>query len=405
MARTKYTNDILKHEKNGGLHSRRKLNTLQQVFTTHDLKDAIAYQFILSGSTKDEYQATMKAIMRHIRTKCRAEYIGAYEVGDEKGGIHAHAFVIVETAKHFPSDLLDVTEGGFIARRIKRRKLSIRIEPPKNRMHGGQMFARMNTPDKLADCIKWATYFLKVRSKSDVPGRETYFGSEFTSNIAKREAQRQKYRDALMSTPAAPAAPQPNESEQHETRTTEAPEASSTDNSQSLGSTTEFKQRTGTAPLAPDRSRSEAGSPAGPASSPAPADHADDANEACHPLDGSEAIRQDGSGRTSPYRSGGTGGQMTPATRYIASLYEQAVDADMDIDEVRKYLFTQGVLRTPGMVAYELENTYGFIGYANKHPAKPTMDVRAYDKAIDKGKSPATLLTEGPGSSVVGLWS
>jgi hypothetical protein len=202
----KYTNDVLAGNGNGGLHSTRKLNTLNQFLTTHDLKQAVLYQFILSGSTKDEYQATMKALMRHIRTKCRAEYIGAYEVGDEKGGLHAHAFVIIETAKHFPSDLLDVSEGQWIARRIKRKNISIRIEPPKNPMHAGAMFARMNTPEKLADAMKWASYCLKVRSKNDVPGRETYFGSEFAANITKREAQRQKHRDALTKSTKTPEA-------------------------------------------------------------------------------------------------------------------------------------------------------------------------------------------------------
>ncbi|MGX9221279.1 hypothetical protein ACWV27_23185 [Massilia varians] len=232
MPRKKYSNDILAGNNNGGLHSRRKLNTVQQFFNTHDLKTAILYQFILSGADRAEYQATLKALMRHIRTKCRAEYIGAYEVGEEKGGSHAHAFVIVETAEHFPSDLLDVREGGFIARRIKRKakkakeagldkSLSIRIEPPKNPMHGGAMFAKMNTPAKLADCIKWATYFLKVRSKEDVPGRETYFGSEFLSNIAKREAKRQKYRDALTKSSLPPAVPPAEETVITQTETKE----------------------------------------------------------------------------------------------------------------------------------------------------------------------------------------
>jgi hypothetical protein len=217
MSRKKYTNDVLAGNNNGGLHSRRKLNTVEQLFTTHDLKKPVLYQFILSGSDKAEYQATMKAIMRHIRTKCRAEYIGAYEFGAEKGGIHEHAFVIIETSEHFPSDLLDVSEGKFIARRIARKakaakaanadkSLSIRIEPPKNRMHGGAMCAKMDTPAKLANCIEWCSYALKTRSKEGVPGREKYTGSEFVSNIAKREAQRQKHRDALLkSSRPAPA--------------------------------------------------------------------------------------------------------------------------------------------------------------------------------------------------------
>jgi hypothetical protein len=191
---------------NDGLHSKRTQNAIRKLFTTYDLKNAVLYQFIVSGSQdREEYQASIKALMRHIRTKCRAEYIGAYEVGEEKNGLHTHTFVIIETVKHFPSDLLSVAAGGFIARRIKRTGLSVRIEPPKNRMHGGAMFARMDTPAKLENCINWAGYILKPRSKDDVPGRETYFGSEFTSNIAKREAQRQKHRDALLKTTATPS--------------------------------------------------------------------------------------------------------------------------------------------------------------------------------------------------------
>lgn len=216
MGRKKQTNTVLAGNNNGGLHSARGLATLKQVLTTHDLKDAVLYQVIFTGTQdKGLYQNAIKALMRHIRTKCRAEYIGGYEVGDEKGGLHAHCYIIIETSKHFPADLLDVREGQFLHRLANRKdkEICIRIEPPKNRMHGGQMFARMNTPEKLADCVKWASYYLKPRSKDAVPGRETYFGSEFTSNITKREAQRQKHRDALTKSsrpaPVPPTAPAP----------------------------------------------------------------------------------------------------------------------------------------------------------------------------------------------------
>jgi hypothetical protein len=295
MSRKKYTNDVLAGNNNGGLHSRRKLNTVQQFFNTHDLKKAIMYQFILSGADRTEYQATMKALIRHIRTKCRAEYIGAYEVGAEKNGLHCHAFVIIETSEHFPADLLDVREGEFIARRIKRKAkkakeagldktLSIRIEPPKDPMHGGAMFAKMNTPAKLADCLKWASYCLKVRSKADVTDRETYFGSEFVSNITKREAQRQKHRDALLKS-----------------------------------------------------------------SKPAP-----------------------------------KGNELTPAEKYVATKYEAAVDQQLDVEAVRLHLLSHGIKRSPAQVAHDLDETYGFIGYANKHPAPTKLSVADWDKAVDR---------------------
>jgi hypothetical protein len=78
---------------------------------------------------------------------------------------------------------------------------------------------------------------------------------------------------------------------------------------------------------------------------------------------------------------------MTPAQKYIASLYEHCVDKDMDVDEVRRYLLTQGVLRTPGMVAYELEHTYGFHQYAAAHQPKPVMSVRDFDRAVEREQS------------------
>ena len=272
---------------NDGLHSKRRLNTIQQVFKTHDLKNAVLYHIILSGSQdKAVYQATMKALMRHIRTKCRAEYMNAYEVGEEKGGLHCHMFVIIETAKHFPSDLLDVREGQWIARRIKHKTKghSIRIEPPKNAMHGGAMFARMNTPAKLENCINWATYQLKPRSKDGVPGRETYSGSEFVSNIEKREAQRQKHRDALTKSSPLPAASKAAE--------------------EVVTQTTETK-----------------------------------------------------------------GDELTPAARYVATRYEEAVDAGLDVEAVRLYLLSKGIPRTPAQVRYELDEVYGFHQYADQHPA------------------------------------
>lgn len=210
MSRKKHSNPILDNPDNGGIHSTRRLKSVHTMMTTHGLKNAVVYEFILAGKAdKSEYQATIKALVRHIRTQCRAEYVGAYEIGSEKGGLHCHCYIIIETAPQIPRYLLDVTAGHWIARRIARTGMSIKIAPPKAPMYGGAMFAKMDTPAKLADCIAWVEYHVKGRSKDGVPGRETYFASEFASNAIKREAKRQKYRDALTksSKPAAgPAA-------------------------------------------------------------------------------------------------------------------------------------------------------------------------------------------------------
>lgn len=306
------------------------------MMTTHGLKKAVVYQFILSGkSDKADYQATIKALMRHIRTQCRAEYIGAYEVGDEKGGLHCHCYIIIETAHQIPRYLLDVSEGHFIARRIKRTGMSIRIEPPKGKMHGGAMFAKMDTPAKLADCVAWVEYHIKGRSKAAVTGREVYFASEFASNATKREAKRQKYRDALLKSSVSPA--------------------------------------------------------------PAAAQHGPDAKADYKPHQGDSkpqgwvgiklksAPHQEAViASVMPYVNEGNNLKLTPAQAYLCRLYETCIDADMDVEAIRLYLLDQGIRKTPAMIEDDLEHTFGFLGYAASHPAPAKPEPARIDAMIGR---------------------
>lgn len=70
---------------------------------------------------------------------------------------------------------------------------------------------------------------------------------------------------------------------------------------------------------------------------------------------------------------------MTPAARYIASKYEKAVDLGLDLEAMRRYLLERGIKRTPAAVVYDLDERYGFHGYAASHPA-PVVNVEAYDR-------------------------
>jgi hypothetical protein len=366
MKPTKYSEDV--RVLNDKLHSKRRLNTIQEVFKTHDLKKAVLYHFILSGSqSKAVYQATMKALIRHIRTKCRAEYMNAYEVGEEKGGLHCHMFIIIETAEHFPSDLLDVSQGEWISRRIKRTGLSIRIEPPKNHMHGGAMFAKMNTPEKLENCVNWCTYQLKQRSKEGVPGRETYSGSEFVSNIAKRESKRQKHRDALtksskpakiesqqpsLPTAVLPAAEEANTQSKEETQNERCVQA------QTSASSETSSYGTSESPACnPVHASSEAVAQAGHCS------RIEEADIKSSP--GIETQSYSDSRATAPL--GRAEMTLTAAQKYVGSIYEQAVDLALDLDAMRRLLLDRRIKRTPLQIENDLENVYGFYRYAASH--------------------------------------
>ena len=209
------TNAIL--DANGGLDSVRALSTAHNILLNHDLQRPILYHVVITGGDIETYQAVIKKLIRRIRTKCRAEYFGAYEVAENRGGAHAHVFILIETRHHQPFKFMDIREGGYLLKLAKAHKLQkpdgtispIHISKPKNRMHGGQMFAVPVGEELLADCLKWCTYEYKKRSKDGVKRRETYFNSEFKSNTANRAAAKAKRVPTAAPTPATlPTAPE-----------------------------------------------------------------------------------------------------------------------------------------------------------------------------------------------------
>ena len=203
MTRKKFSNAIL--DANGGLDSARALATAHNILQNHDLKSPVLYHLVLTGSQSiADYQATIKSLIRRLRSRCRTEYFGAYEVAVDKGGLHAHCFVLIETSKKPPFNLLCVKDGKYLHKLALRHGLNrIHISKPKNRIHGGQFFAKPVGDELLADCMEWATYEYKSRSKEGVQSRETYFNSEFKSNKAKRQARKKPLLAPMQASAAA----------------------------------------------------------------------------------------------------------------------------------------------------------------------------------------------------------
>ena len=67
---------------------------------------------------------------------------------------------------------------------------------------------------------------------------------------------------------------------------------------------------------------------------------------------------------------------LTTAEKFIASKYEQAVDLQLDLEAMRRYLLDRGIKRTPAAVVFDLDEVYGFHGYVSSHPAT-LVDVRS----------------------------
>jgi hypothetical protein len=292
-------------------------------------------------------------------------------------------------------------------------------------MHDAQMFARMDTPAKLANCIDWATYTLKLRSKDAVPGREIYFGSCHAANARKREAVRQKYRDAVLksSRPPAPQAtpffPVDSSTEgqqitlitekelQHEgSITTRVCQASSRTSESEAGSQDHASQENGTSTTESRYSRSSSSTlgfarprPRVPASSVSTDTESQaiwpgqshggagsrrgETHQPVTPLPGIDALNFQHTYLDPAPTTGGTV-MLTTAQKYIASRYEEAVGLRLNLDEVRAYLLAHGIPRTPAQVVFDLDETYAFAGYTASHPAPAPVSTAVLDKIIDR---------------------
>jgi hypothetical protein len=70
---------------------------------------------------------------------------------------------------------------------------------------------------------------------------------------------------------------------------------------------------------------------------------------------------------------------MNAASRYIAGLFEAAVDRQLDLEQIRLFLASKGVARTPAQVSHDLDRVYCFHGYTGRHPAPAVLTMKQVD--------------------------
>ena len=73
---------------------------------------------------------------------------------------------------------------------------------------------------------------------------------------------------------------------------------------------------------------------------------------------------------------------MNAASKYIARLYESAVDSGLDLSAIRLHLAAHGITRSPAMIAPDLDHTYAFHGDSASHPAPPEVSRAEFDRQI-----------------------
>jgi hypothetical protein len=341
-------------DRNGGMHSPVNYVKARNMLLTHPYRNGLMYHLVIkvdNRETKDEepkesdlrilFRKALDRLCKELKARgmpCR--YKACYE-RDKRKRFHKHVMLLVEAKDVHPDSLIHFKEGDWLTEMMKELGLGFYIAAPDDPMHrvGGKQVNYVYVPKKaspkLEDALVRISYLYKVRSKEGVEG-QIYTGST--------------HREPRNITPLSAGYPAAEETVQTimKEENDEGSIATKQEAGKPASTSTNYKAlvRTGQDASASQEARSE--------------------------QEASLSHEPDGFNRTSPSDEGKEM-ILTAQQKYLASLYENCIDADMDTGEIRRYLLAKGVVRTPGTVAWELQHVFCFTGYADSHPPKPVI--------------------------------
>ena len=339
-----YPSLIVDRKGNGGWHKNGKRAYRKAVESIYRLLPLyregrlyhICFEGIEEGTSNKTNMAMLHALVQMAeREGIKCEWFAAREKADTTKKDHLHVFIVIDAYGIKVAKLFNQFEDGRVQQFCKAHGVKFAIFSPKDMLgiHGNNTYMALpyRGPgnretelgrQRLEDALVWLSYLGKARSK---PADDDKDGQIFPASRPKREKK-----------PDSPSAPKAEQVAIPAENDCKPPQG---DSKPSEWADTK---------ITPEPHQS--------------------------PFNASETHSRDK----------GNDLKLTTAQNYLATLYENAVDARMDIDAMRMYLLEQGVRRTPAQLVDELENTFGFLGYASRHvaPAKP--DTRMLDALIDR---------------------
>jgi REP element-mobilizing transposase RayT len=342
---------------NGGMDSQVNYRKCKDMIRNNDYQMPRLYHLVFTGSSNPQvYLESLNAICEELRrNNIACKWKSAFEV-DEAKGLHRHVMLLVES-KYAKADYhIRYAEDGWLTLLLKEYGLKFHISQPKNRIHRTKLGKAQNyayitkTGPKLEDALIWCSYLYKVRSK-DKSMKTIYHSS--------RERTKK---------PLSPiAAPLAAEETKHIDERTNESDVATESETVPFGSTADPEGTSSTSRKSlVDARQSAHGS-----------------EEARGETSTSADNERDSASRASPYYERPLM-TLTAAQKYLATLYEQAIDLDLDTDKIRRYLLDKGIRKTPYQVADDLDNIFQFTGYSASHQPSPELTVAEWDKAIDR---------------------
>lgn len=169
---------------NDGMHSQRAYVKMKAMLNNNKYICPRVYHIVMMGSEDlKEYQSALKALCGElVKNNIPHQWKSCVEKDKDKR-LHIHVFFLVEAKYRNPCSILNGNEQGWLNVMLSRRDLRYHIAPPKNPIHQTGKGKILNyatlAGEKLADCLIWISYLVKVRSKPDF--KHIYFGSRIKS--------------------------------------------------------------------------------------------------------------------------------------------------------------------------------------------------------------------------------
>lgn len=434
-ASIEYPDEIVTKNNNGGWHRKGKrayrsaVKTFMQCLQTY--KEPRLYQLCFEGKT---HKAQMKMLNALIQIADRAgiecEWFACREVADRTKAAHIHAFIIINAHNVNVWSVFNQFDDGQVGQLCIKHGINFSIFPPKDEkgIHNGNTYmalpyqgpgnrqTQLGT-ERLADALVWLSYAYKARSK---PTDEEADGQIFPASRPNRKrsiplpsaalpAEKEAIAAEAIQNDSKPLQGDSKPSEWIGIKITPEPHqeavfASQThnDNKGTNENSTTTQYQTNRQGEACNSSPSEVRCNASLVGSRSCRNASTEASSS--PGKASNPRYEDGSGASTHHREGQYEMMWTPAETYVATQYEAAVDQQLDIEAMRLFLLEQGIKRSPAQVAWELEEKYGFYGYASRYPAPAKPDTRALDALIDRTplkSAKGTHLSQGQDRMIV----
>ena len=433
VATIQYPGDIVNYNNNGGWHRQGKRayrNAVRKIIDCLPFyREARLYHLCFEGKTHPEHMKMLHALRQMAtRVGIQCEWFAAREVADDTKADHLHVFMLIDAHGNNVWQVFNQFDDGQVGQLCNDKGIKFAIFSPKDfqGIHGKNNYMALPYQGpgnrqtalggkRLADALVWLSYAYKARSKPQDDTKWQIFPASRPARSRKAAPQAaQEALDASVATQAIPFLPSvPRLEGQQITLTKESNEGHTTPQCGTEGQSTGTSQDTGTnqSTVTSPGSRETAsranhcpGHDCGTGQSEGPTSPGESrySTEAIHPGyedDGAtdrkhEVIErgQSNDGASSQgcdtrqpitHSPGGTT-VLTPAQNYIASRYEEAIGQQLDLNAVRAYLLAHGIPRTPAQVVFDLDETYGFYGYADSHKPPAQVSTAVLDKIIDR---------------------